>query len=303
MTSDDFERALALVSSSRASARTILDLREADARANEVMLPILNADLPRIGAFHERVPVYEPEGTPVTADVIVPEGTGPFPILVYLHGGAFVMGSAKADRAAAFSFAAAGFLVVSVDYRLAPEFPFPAAYLDGERAVQWALSNGSRYGGDAARLAIAGCSAGAALAASVAVNSAPAERIRAALLLYGAADSMALTGPPESTWMFSAMMDAYLQGRDPSTLELDPRVFPLQRPEAFPPTYIAVGTADPFLAACARMHAALTEAGVPNTFDVLEGLGHGFLPYLRFMPPVAELFDRLVGFLREKLNG
>jgi acetyl esterase len=302
MTSKAFDEALAMVKASRTNATTVDDLRREAARANEVMLPILNADLPRVGEFHEAVTVYEPAGTRVTADVIVPEGAGPHPILVYLHGGGFVMGSAEADRVVGFSFAAKGFLVISVDYRLAPEFPFPNGYLDAERAVQWALEVGPDYGGDPSRLAIAGCSAGAALAASVAVNSQSAGHIRASLLLYGGGDSIAPTEPPATAVMFAAMMAAYLQGNDPLIVDADPRLSPLRHPERFPPSYIAVGTADPFFAACTRIDVALTAAHVRHRFDVLEGQGHGFLPYLQFIPVVAALFERMVDFLHEELD-
>src|SRR5262245_7624562 len=87
---------------------------------------ILNTDMPPVGAFHPAVSVSEG----VTADVVVPRGAGPFPVLVYLHGGAWICGSPGTHRKLGYRFAEAGFLVVNVDYRLAPEHPFPTPFED-----------------------------------------------------------------------------------------------------------------------------------------------------------------------------
>jgi dienelactone hydrolase len=79
--------------------------------------PFMNTGLPEVGAFHEAVPVCEG----VSADVVVPRGTGPHPVLVYLHGGGWVCGSPKTHRKLGYRFAEAGFLVINVDYRRARE--------------------------------------------------------------------------------------------------------------------------------------------------------------------------------------
>ena len=103
--------------------------------------PLLNGDLPAVGALHEAVPVREG----VTADVIVPRGQGPHPVLVYLHGGGWVCGSPKTHRKLAHRFAEAGYLVFNVDYRLAPEHPFPTPFEDCVATVRFAQREAARY--------------------------------------------------------------------------------------------------------------------------------------------------------------
>jgi acetyl esterase len=144
------------------------------------MMPLLNADPPKIGAIHDAVSLRPG----VTADILVPARPGPHPVLVYLHGGGWVAGSPKSHHKLGLRFAEAGFLVVNVDYRLAPEAPFPAPFDDCVFAVHWAAQNAARYGGDPKRLAVGGDSAGGNLTAAVTAHlagdpSAPA--IRAAL--------------------------------------------------------------------------------------------------------------------------
>src|SRR5262245_42220302 len=86
-------------------------------RALDGFAGLMNGDLPAVGALHEAVPVCEG----VTTDVIVPQGAGPHPVLVYLHGGGWVCGSPRTHRKLGHRFAEAGYLVFHVDYRLAPE--------------------------------------------------------------------------------------------------------------------------------------------------------------------------------------
>ena len=124
--------------------------------------PLLNRDLPEIGELHEAMPV-----TPgVTADVVVPRGDGPHPVLVYLHGGGWVCGSPSTHRKLGYRFAEAGFLVFNVDYRLAPEHPFPTPLDDCIEAIRWAAREAPRFGGDPERLAVGGDSAGGNLSAT-----------------------------------------------------------------------------------------------------------------------------------------
>src|SRR5262249_32933772 len=96
--------------------------------------------------------------------------SAPLPALVYLHGGGWVVGSiATHDPFCGLVSDAAGVIVASVEYRLAPEYPYPAAVEDTLTAVRWAAEHAGDWGGDPARLALGGDSAGANLAA-VAAN-------------------------------------------------------------------------------------------------------------------------------------
>lgn len=95
-------------------------------------------------------------------------GRGAVPVVVYFHGGGWVIGSLASHDAVCRGIAAAsGCIVVAVDYRLAPETPYPGAVEDAMAATRWVASSARRFGGDAARLAVAGDSAGGNLAAAV----------------------------------------------------------------------------------------------------------------------------------------
>jgi len=107
------------------------------------------------------------DGVPVK--VFVPEGTGPFPALVWIHGGGWVIGSATQSEPLTRELAhLAGCVVVSVDYRLAPEHRYPAASDDALAATRWTIANAASLGIDLGRVAVGGDSAGGHLAAIVA---------------------------------------------------------------------------------------------------------------------------------------
>ncbi|MFZ9628608.1 MAG: alpha/beta hydrolase, partial [Ilumatobacteraceae bacterium] len=119
--------------------------------------------------------------------VVTPHGTGPFPVLVWIHGGGWVIGSAEESVATCRTLAAgAGCIVVSVGYRLAPEHPAPAAVDDCLAVTGWLLEHASELGGDGSRVAVGGDSAGGNLSALTALEFGP--RLRLQLLVYPAVD-------------------------------------------------------------------------------------------------------------------
>jgi acetyl esterase len=123
-------------------------------------------------------------GGPLRLHAYSPGTPGPWPVLLYAHGGGFVIGDLEThDKVCRTLCHHSGMLVVAVDYRLAPEHPFPAAPDDVEAALRWVLANATALGGDAGRIAVAGDSAGAqlALVASRRVN---AKAVRALGLIY-----------------------------------------------------------------------------------------------------------------------
>ncbi|MBL8288986.1 MAG: alpha/beta hydrolase fold domain-containing protein [Rubrivivax sp.] len=115
----------------------------------------------------EDVPYARHGGRAQRLDILQPSGPGPHPVLVYLHGGAFAIGSKRTHRALAAAYASRGYLVCNVDYRLAPQHPFPAALEDACAAWAWVAQHAHEYGGDAQHMAVAGESAGANLALAV----------------------------------------------------------------------------------------------------------------------------------------
>ena len=126
--------------------------------------PLLNADPPKIGAIHEAVSLRPG----VTADILVPDRAGPASRCSCTCTAAAGSPGARArTTSSGLRFAEAGYLVVNVDYRLAPEAPFPGPFDDCVFAVRWAAQNAARFGGDAKRLAVGGDSAGGNLTAAV----------------------------------------------------------------------------------------------------------------------------------------
>jgi acetyl esterase/lipase len=271
--------------------------------------PLLNADPPKVGATHDEVLLREVDGARVTADVFVPDRAAPHPVLVFLHGGGWTAGSAKTHRKLALRFAEAGYLVVNVDYRLAPEAPFPGAFDDCVHAVRWAAENAARFGGDARRLAIGGDSAGANLAAAVAAHladDARAPRIRAALLLYGAFDferfqGLAAAAPPgplaDVARNLTRQITEFYLGPAPDAARLrDPRVSPVHAAAKLPPSFLVVGTADPLLEHQTALAAALADAGVVHENVIVDGMPHGFVQY-EFLPQALDAIRRMAAFL------
>jgi acetyl esterase/lipase len=155
----------------------------AQRRAWEELAVNYNLDLPEIGALEQNIELR----SGLCADVAVPKGAGPHPVVIYLHGGGWAFGSPASFRKLGMQFAEAGYLTVILDYRLAPEHPFPAALEDTALAIEWASDNARRWNGDGRRIAIGGDSAGANLALSALTSSAPGLRspVRAAVLFYG----------------------------------------------------------------------------------------------------------------------
>ncbi len=127
-----------------------------------------------VGGLYEKVhairdlPIPGPAGE-LPARLYLPDDQPGHPLLVYLHGGGWVIGSlSTCDNMARFLCRHAGCAVLSVEYRLAPEFPFPAAVEDSLAAVRWAGEHAAELGGDPLRLLVGGDSAGATLSAVVA---------------------------------------------------------------------------------------------------------------------------------------
>jgi acetyl esterase len=270
---------------------------------------MLNQDLPEVGAFHPAVPIREVRGARVTADVVVPAGPRPHPVLVYLHGGGWVAGSPTTHRKLGHRFAEAGFLVFNVDYRLAPEHPFPAAFEDCVEAIRWAARRAPDYGGDPARLAVGGDSAGGNLTAAAVAALAQdpgAPRVGAVLLIYGAFDFESMGRPREnvpeaSLRMMEAMIGGYLGSNRPAALLRDPRVSPIHAAGKLPPAYVLCGTGDDLLGDAHAICERLEAAGVPHRKDIVSDMPHGFVQF-EMLPQARPAIDRMAEFLRRELK-
>src|SRR5437667_126022 len=142
------------------------ELSVVEARAAIVTLSAAAGEGEAVARVENRT-VPGPRGE-IPVRVYTPAGRAPFPVLVYFHGGGWVIGSLETHDGLCRHLAnAAGTVVVSVDYRLAPEHPFPASGEDAYAATRWAAADAAVIGGDAKRIAVGGDSAGGNLAAVV----------------------------------------------------------------------------------------------------------------------------------------
>jgi len=157
----DFLRRLAAANLPSFQEQTVAQLR-----AQMNMSTHFLGELPRVAHVEDRR-IPGPEGT-LRVRTITPQaaGRGPLPVVVYFHGGGWVLGNIESHEGISRALAnAGGVIVVTVDYRLAPEHRFPAAAEDAYAATRWAAEHAAGFGGDPRRIAVAGDSAGGNLAA------------------------------------------------------------------------------------------------------------------------------------------
>jgi acetyl esterase len=212
----------------------------------------------------------------------LPEGS---PLLVFFHGGGFVIGDIDShDQLCRFLARNAGVRVLSVGYRLAPEDPFPAAVDDCLTAFKWVTAEASSLGADPKLIALGGDSAGGNLAAVTALQVASSNaRPVFLLLLYPTVDATVRRRSRElfasGYFLTDAGMDWFMERYvpDPAT-RTDPRVSPLLAEDlsGLPPTYIATAGYDPLRDEGELFARRVAEAGVPVVLRRHEGLFHGF---------------------------
>lgn len=153
----------------RAKLPPLHTLSVADARAQMAARPIAGLRVPEVGSVVNR-DMQRPGGS-LPLRIYTPLGAGPFPLMVFFHGSGFVVCSLDTHDAMCRNLCAgAGCVVVSADYRLAPEHKFPAAADDALAATRWAAANAGALGADPSRVVVAGDSAGANLATVAALR-------------------------------------------------------------------------------------------------------------------------------------
>ena len=209
----------------------------------------------------------------------------PGPTLLFLHGGGWVYGDLDShDASCRFLAERSGVRVLAVDYRLAPEDPFPAAYDDAVAAYRWLVANAESVGADRDRLAVGGDSAGGCLAATTAIEAAR-EGLPLAfqLLIYPGTDHTATAGSrqmfAEGFYLTSDFMDlataSYVpEGWDPR----DPRLSPLYAdlPKGLAPAYVATAGFDPLRDEGEAYARKLADAGVTVELKRFPDQIHGF---------------------------
>jgi acetyl esterase len=237
----------------------------------------------------------------------IPDGS-PAPLLLYFHGGGFVVGDLDThDGACRFLADAAGVAVLSVDYRLAPEHPFPAAVEDAWAAFAWTIANAAALGADPGRIAIGGDSAGGNLAAVTSLLARAGGGVTPAmqLLLYPAVDQV---GGQRSRELFA---DGFIltkleiewfeaQYLPDGVGEGDPRVSVLRAPDltGLPPAYVATAGFDPLRDEGEAYALRMREAGVQVALRRHPGLIHSFANQTAISRTAREAMLEAAGALR-----
>jgi acetyl esterase/lipase len=236
----------------------------------------------------------EVAGGAIRVRIYTPRGTGPFPAVVHLHGGGFALFSI--DWSVSVDWcrdvcARVGAVVVDVDYRLAPEHPFPTGFEDCYSALSWMAENAAELGIDASRLAVGGESAGGGLSAAVALaardRGGPALAFQ--LLLYPVLDDsltthsvQTMTDAPMFDARNSVLMWEHYLGPVAERGAVSPYAAPARAAgterglAGLPPAYILACEHDPLRDEELAYAAELALAGVPVELHLVPGTFHGF---------------------------
>ncbi len=233
---------------------------------------------------------------------------GPVAAVLSLHGGGYVMGSAERDHPNMLRLASAlGCVVLSLNYRRAPEDPYPAPLEDCYAALGWLHENAAELGVDPARIGVRGASAGGGLAAGLALLTRDRGQfpIRQLSLIYPMLDDRTSAREFSGGFVWTESANgfgwrSYLGNGVP----LDDTGYAVparaRNLEGLPSTFIAVGSIDLFVGECMAFAASLIDAGVLVEFHIYPGAYHGF--DMLKQTTVARAFERdLVGAIRRDL--
>ena len=267
----------------------------------------MQASEPKVDIAHRLLPVGSDEGTLVRTYTPL-EGNGPFPVIVYYHGGGWVIADLDTYEPSAKALAAkTGAIVVSVAYRQAPEHTFPTAHEDAFAAYQWVVENTDSLGGDPERIATAGESAGGNLAVAVALMAKDQDvRLPDHILsVYPVADAD-LDSPtyeeyanavplnkPLMRWFFDRYTPDWEDGVDPLISLVNADL------SGLPPTTIINAQIDPLRYEGERLAALMEEAGVDVEQQAYNGVTHEFFGMAAVLEQAVEAQDYAASRLKE----
>ena len=240
-------------------------------------ISIEHVHIPRADGSSIRLRVYRSKAKNATA-----------PAMVWMHGGGYIGGKPEQDDLYCIHFVReAGLVIVSVDYRYAPEHPFPSALEDCHAALTWIKANASQLGVDADRIAIGGESAGGGLAAALVQLAVDRKEVKPVfqLLIYPMLDDRTVLRSDLADRVYRAWnqesnrfgWESYL-GRKCSAEAVPPYSVPARREDlsTLPPAWIGVGTLDLFHDEDVTYAKRLKECGVDCELTVVPGAFHGF---------------------------
>jgi acetyl esterase len=273
------------------------------------ILPMVRANMAMIGKALPGVEIdtvrdLDADGVPVR--LYRPASSAPLPLLVFLHGGGWMLGDLDTHDAMHRHLAArAGCAVLGVGYRLAPEHSFPAGLHDAATAFAWTRREAEALGCDSARIALGGESAGANLTAAITLRLRDSGGTQPLFqLLVHPATDLHFRLPSFETVKVGGMTRDYLDGGAAmyagGTELSDPLISPLlaERHDGLPPAIVLTAEEDPLRDDGEYYAQALTAAGVETLACRLPGLPHGFMFLPVTVPAVSHSFDLIARLVR-----
>lgn len=250
-------------------------------------------------------------GEPLTVRLYRPSSQPGLPIVLFFHGGGFLLGNLETHDAMARELAnRANAVIVAVDYRLAPEYPFPAALDDCILALEWVIAEAAALSVDPTRISLAGDSAGGQLAVATALRcSGSGTRLRHVALLYPLLDprraSPSVRALAEGYMLTGSFIEWAWSAYSGSPKIPDSPLFDVERAvlENCPPTTIVTAQFDPLRDEGEAFFARLERAGVPAELKCYEGMIHGFAGFPHFTPIAHEAIDFLAQRLASSFAG
>lgn len=272
--------------------------------------PVSNPEPPELESA-KPLSIPAPHGA-IPARIYTPKtlrkADGLAPCLVFFHGGGWVIGDLESHDVVCRKLAhEAEMIVISVDYRLAPEHKFPAAADDAIAATKWVAANATTLGIDAAQISVGGDSAGGNLAAVVALAARDGDgpKLSGQVLIYPATD-FAMTHPshrePETSILLTHSVikwfcNHYLNG----TADIDHWKASPARAQSLaglPPSYVMTAGADPLRDEGDEYAARLKRDGVPLTYRHFPGQFHGFFTMGKLLPQANVALSEIAGWLK-----
>jgi acetyl esterase/lipase len=296
MPSKEFDNLIKLITSFPKKNALSFQERRADFEEQSKLIPVAK------GTHTKTVQA----GT-IAAEWIIPGEASDSSVILYNHGGGYCVGSVNTHRSmASFIAKASKAKVMIIDYRLAPEYPFPAAIDDATNAYRWLLSNGS----SPENIAIAGDSAGGGITVSMLVNLKKNDiPMPAAAVCLSPWVDLEMTGDSQKTKadldvliekeLLDKMAEAYVANADPK----DPLVSPIYADlTGLPPMLIHAGTAEVLLDDARRLAERAEKAGVDVTLEIWDEMIHVF-QYFAFMLPEGEAaIAKIAAFVHDHIG-
>lgn len=242
-------------------------------------------------------------GESLRLDVAVPAGTGPFPVVILIHGGGWGGGDKQQDfKALCNPLTEAGFVWFTINYRLAPKHPWPAGFDDVQTAIRWVRTHAAEYRGDPRRIALVGYSAGGQLAALAAVRADESTRVRAVVGLAPAADLVADSKRRGQVSLSLQNLLGLPEILDETALARIAEISPAEEIKpGLPPFLLVQGNADKSVRHedTAALSEKLRRANVACELVTLEGAPHRIADWPKFAPDYPE---KVVAWLNARLS-